>query len=151
VSAIGIICQVNRQEGWMSAEVYLNAGEVTLTKGDPQRDHHVSGHLTRDSSYTFSAKVFDLGSHFGIDNGRISKLDLFHSGGRVAHYDRGWITHPGTPADKAALATVMAGFPPLAPELIAAQDEHVRGAQAAERKEARSLSRQFNQTQERER
>jgi hypothetical protein len=135
----------------MSAEGYSNAGEVTLTKGDPQTDHHVSGYLTRDSSYTFSAKVFDLGSHFGIDNGRISKLDLFHNGSSVAHYDRGWITEPGTPADKAALATVMAGFPPLASELMAAQDEQARGAQAAERRAARALSRQFNQTQERER
>lgn len=54
--------------------------------------------------YTFEAKLFDNGSTYGINNGRISKLSIYNDGERVAkrnffaayivNYDRGWDIKP---------------------------------------------------------
>jgi len=38
----------------------------------------------------YFAKIFDEGSIFGINNGRISKLTLEINGKMVLNYDRGW-------------------------------------------------------------
>jgi hypothetical protein len=40
--------------------------------------------------HSFQAKIYDEGSHFGIDDGRVSKLSI--SG--VCNYDRGWDSQP---------------------------------------------------------
>lgn len=43
----------------------------------------------------WSAKVYDLPSRFGIDEGRVSKLTVKDLGGEVIiHYDRGWDIPP---------------------------------------------------------
>ena len=39
--------------------------------------------------YEYAAKVYDIGSRFGIDNGRISKLEIKKNGRWVFNYDRG--------------------------------------------------------------
>ena len=52
----------------------------------------VNGKIGDD--YWFEAKLFDVGSHFGIDNGRVSKLHVRHKGGDVICYDRGWDVRP---------------------------------------------------------
>ena len=44
--------------------------------------------------YKYYVKAYDEGSEFGIDGGRISKLDILRNGERVALYDREWITKP---------------------------------------------------------
>jgi hypothetical protein len=85
--------------------------KVTITKGDPAQDFWLSGHVTKAPAYTFHAKVYDAGSEFGIDNGRISKLTVFHNGNAVMHYDRGWDQKPGSWKDKKALRDIVAGFP----------------------------------------
>ena len=41
-------------------------------------------------SYTFCAKVYDIGSQYGIDGGRVSKLEMRKAGQLVLNYDRGW-------------------------------------------------------------
>ena len=38
----------------------------------------------------FSAKVYEVGSEFGIDGGKISKLMIKVNGRMTVHYDRGW-------------------------------------------------------------
>lgn len=40
--------------------------------------------------YWFEAKQFDVGSDFGINEGRVSKLHITHDGADVVCYDRGW-------------------------------------------------------------
>lgn len=40
------------------------------------------------------AKVYDEGSEFGIDEGRISKLTIKIDGKTVVNYDRGWDIEP---------------------------------------------------------
>lgn len=49
--------------------------------------------------YQFEAKLFDEGSCFGINNGRVSKLHIWPKGGYMfapgtINYDRGWDIKP---------------------------------------------------------
>lgn len=44
----------------------------------------------------YTIKVFDGPSEFGINQGRISKLELKQDGEIVANYDRGWDIYPTT-------------------------------------------------------
>ena len=55
--------------------------------------------------YKFQAKVFDEGSKYGIDGGRISKLSIWDEDMRnktnffdscIVNYDRGWDIEPET-------------------------------------------------------
>lgn len=45
-------------------------------------------------TYFYSVKVFDKGSQFGIDGGRISKLSITLDDNFVVNYDRGWDIKP---------------------------------------------------------
>lgn len=40
--------------------------------------------------YKYWAKVYEEGSIYGIDEGRISKLEVRKDGKTVTNYDRGW-------------------------------------------------------------
>lgn len=42
----------------------------------------------------YFAKVYDEGSDYGIDGGRISKLTITIDGVKVVNYDRGWDIEP---------------------------------------------------------
>lgn len=64
--------------------------------------------------YTFSAKLFDTGSEFGIDKGRVSKLSIKRKGtgfmqwdGYIVNYDRGWDIIPEKEEDVLIFKTVM--------------------------------------------
>ncbi len=46
------------------------------------------------SIFHFCVKVYQRGSQYGIDGGRISKLNLRRSDIVVANYDRGWDVEP---------------------------------------------------------
>lgn len=48
----------------------------------------------RIEQYQFQAKVYDIGSKFGINNGRVSKLSLREDGVEIFSYDRGWDKKP---------------------------------------------------------
>ncbi|WP_425374475.1 DUF7678 domain-containing protein [Mesorhizobium waimense] len=54
----------------------------------------MSGSVNENPAYSFTAKVFDVGSRYGLDGGQISKLSLYHGGHEVASYDRDWTTRP---------------------------------------------------------
>ena len=47
------------------------------------------------NGFEFEAKVYDLGSIYGIDEGRVSKLAIYRDKprGAVVDYDRGWVTY----------------------------------------------------------
>ncbi len=75
--------------------------EAQFTKFDLQ-DNWVNGLVGKN--YEFEAKLFDTGSMFGINNGRVSKLsirELCRSNttnswfdGVIVNYDRGWDIEP---------------------------------------------------------
>ena len=77
---------------------------------DIQRDtekHWVTGSC---GDYRFSAKVYDIGSKYGINGGRVSKLEIRrvekNRGNQkktvVANYDRGWDIKPESSGDSIA-------------------------------------------------
>ena len=45
---------------------------------------------------TYEVKHFEEGSDFGIDGGRISKLECHANGKTILHYERGWNKKPET-------------------------------------------------------
>ncbi len=52
-------------------------------------------------TYEYWMKHFEEGSQFGIDGGRISKLQINEDGKMVCSYDRGWEKKPTGAAKKA--------------------------------------------------
>lgn len=62
--------------------------------------------------YTFSAKVYEEGSDYGINGGRISKLLVKDSTGKeVVVYERGWDVHPTDDDAKTVLDMILRKFP----------------------------------------
>lgn len=55
----------------------------------------------------YTIKVFDKPSEFGINHGKISKLQLKQDGEIVANYDRGWDIHPTTKEAELALCILL--------------------------------------------
>ena len=49
------------------------------------------------SIFHYWIKVYDTGSQYGIEGGRISKLMLKRDGKTVCSYDRGWDIRPAAP------------------------------------------------------
>jgi len=58
-------------------------------------------------AFHYQAKVHDVGSIYGIRQGRISKLTLKQDGEVVLNYDRGWDVKPTTPEAEIALEILM--------------------------------------------
>ena len=58
----------------------------------------------------FQAKVYDEGSQFGINNGRISKLYASVNGKVLFTYDRGWDVKPKDAFSQDALNELLAKF-----------------------------------------
>ncbi len=61
-------------------------------------------------SVTFSVKHFEEPNEFGIDEGRISKLELRVKGKIVANYDRGWDIRSTDDAVEKALQYVIGTY-----------------------------------------
>lgn len=60
--------------------------------------------------YSFEAKLYDEGSNFGINGGRVSKLritDKLAPGKSIVSYDRGWDLKPESETDKNVFREVM--------------------------------------------
>ena len=64
---------------------------------------------TTTDGHTFYVKHYDNGSPFGIDEGRVSKLEIRKDGRIVTNYDRGWDIEPAD-ATKAAYTEILAAF-----------------------------------------
>lgn len=74
--------------------------EAKFTKFDTN-SQWVEGNI---GEYNFEAKLFDEGSQYGIDNGRVSKLSIWSEKIRqeknnffsdcIVNYDRGWDIEP---------------------------------------------------------
>jgi hypothetical protein len=89
----------------------VNTDKVTILEGDPVTDFWLKGTVNRYPGYTFQAKVYDVGSVFGIGEGRISKLQVWRGDRSVMHYDRGWDEKPARRRDRKVLQEILAGFP----------------------------------------
>lgn len=55
----------------------------------------------------YTLKVYDESSKFGINHGKISKLELKQDDKIVANYDRGWDIYPTTKEDEMALCILL--------------------------------------------
>ena len=65
--------------------------------------------------YEWDAKVFDEGSRFGIDGGRVSKLEIrtydkHEKPKLICNYDRGWDIRPQNETDQKATDAVLKMF-----------------------------------------
>ena len=112
-----------------SAKVEVFGDEEELTKLS------ISGRLVDDPDIHFEAKVYDVGSSYGIADGRISKLsvhDMCDGGKTLFEYSRGWpedhLGVPQVPAEgreREILQTIVEGFPePQQPEMKETVQEH---------------------------
>lgn len=71
---------------------------------------YIDGRVLTMPGYGFQAKVYDQPSKFGIEGGKISKLDVTKDGELVGRYDRGWDLKPRTAADKEAVRRIRNGL-----------------------------------------
>lgn len=80
-----------RAASYFSSMTQKQKNTPTITNF-PTDSNWVSGSC---SSFTFEAKLFDDGSEFGINEGRVSKLEIVDQfGGVQVRYDRGWDIEP---------------------------------------------------------
>lgn len=99
-----------------TAEQLYDASRIRIKEGNIVTDLWIGGSCQRYPGYSFAAKVFDYGSEFGIENGRISKLHVWNRHGKeIMHYDRGWsgCIPPRTREHLAILQEIMRGFPEI--------------------------------------
>ncbi|MBL4645538.1 MAG: hypothetical protein JKY99_03655 [Rhizobiales bacterium] len=83
---------------------------MDITKGDPEKDLYIHGNITDMKGYSFTVKAYDLPSKYGIEGGKISKLDIRKGGVSVVRYDRGWDAKPQTARDLEATRKVQDAF-----------------------------------------
>jgi hypothetical protein len=58
--------------------------------------------------WKFEAKVYELPSSFGIESGRVSKLQVTTKKRKILfHYDRGWVEIPNTTLQYLALKSIL--------------------------------------------
>lgn len=60
-----------------------------------------------DSIFHYWMKVYEEGSEFGIEGGKISKLMLKRDGAIVCNYDRGWDIKPTDSETQLALELLL--------------------------------------------
>ena len=61
------------------------------------------------SIFRYWLKVYEDGSEWGIDGGKVSKLMLKRDGMIVANYDRGWDIKPADPDTQLAVDILLHG------------------------------------------
>ena len=57
--------------------------------------------------YHYWVKVYEIGSEYGIEGGKISKLMIKRNGQIVCNYDRGWDIHPTCKEAEMALCILL--------------------------------------------
>ena len=63
--------------------------------------------LIKSKVYKYQVKVYEVGSEFGIDGGKISKAWISLGGKAVVNYDRGWDIEPVDEGAEIALAILI--------------------------------------------
>ena len=111
------VVDILEQAGVPKREISLNAecvarrtstNAVTITRDNRKEDYWIHGTV---GDFKFEAKMFDEGSVYGIDHGRVSKLwmvrALPNNGREIVSYERGWDVRPKSPEAKAAFSELM--------------------------------------------
>ena len=62
-----------------------------------------------DSIFHYWMKVYEEGSQFGINGGKVSKLMLKRNDKVVCNYDRGWDIEPADPDTQLAVEILLHG------------------------------------------
>ncbi|MEE9398547.1 MAG: hypothetical protein V3V31_16230 [Methylococcales bacterium] len=107
---------------------YYDASKVTLSEGqdDIENSFSIGGMVNNFPDYIFSAKVFDEGSIFGIENGRLSKLTVHELGNEIINYQRGWAVgeEPENLSEehKTVLDIIVSAFPEMEQNIAQKQD-----------------------------
>ncbi|MEP3346336.1 MAG: hypothetical protein ABJN34_14890 [Litoreibacter sp.] len=83
---------------------------VAFNERDNDTSLWTDGRIITMEGYTFTAKVHDEPSQFGIDGGKISKLQVCKDGEQVMNYDRGWDDDPKTAEHREALHRIRNGL-----------------------------------------
>jgi len=86
---------------------------LKITSDTRNRDYWIKG--VGNNGITFSAKIFDEGSELGIDNGRISKLDIRVDNKTIVNFDRGWDVGPKSPEQKVIYTAIVSKLNQLSP------------------------------------
>ena len=63
-----------------------------------------------ENGYTYWVKYHEEGSEFGINGGRISKLQINRDGRTVVSYERGWDIEPKSDEDKVFFSKLLSDF-----------------------------------------
>ena len=63
--------------------------------------------LIRGNVYKYQAGVYEEGSEYGIEGGRVHRVMIKHDGEIVVNYDRGWDVEPESEGAKLALAVIL--------------------------------------------
>lgn len=84
--------------------------DLKIEGGKINYQEWTKGEITSMPGYRFWAKVFEIPSSYGIDSGKISKLEIRKDGEPVVRYERGWDLRPETDEDKQALLRVRDGL-----------------------------------------
>lgn len=102
---IGVADAVNATE-----RASLPATDLTLINGTESGSPWISGKIDSMPGYSFHAKLYDQPSKFGIEGGKVSKLQVRKDGEQALSYDRGWDQKPTTSEDREALRCIRAGL-----------------------------------------
>lgn len=77
----------------------LVAGLLNVAS-DPYIDGSIDG-------YDYSVKLYDQPSEYGVDGGRVSKMEVWRDGKLVVNYDRGWDVEPETDGEREIVKKVL--------------------------------------------
>ena len=97
------------QKPQRQAEPSKQAG-ISVNGDQRDKSQWIDGKILTMKGYEFQAKMSDEPSKFGIDGGKIEKLDVRKDGDLVMRYDRGWDKDPQTPEQKEALQRIRNGL-----------------------------------------
>ena len=82
--------------------------KIKVKEKAPADPHWQEGALrVYDDNYHYWVKVYETGSKYGIDGGRVSKLTIKRGSETVANYDRGWDIEPVDEGAKLAMEIIL--------------------------------------------
>ena len=89
----------------------VDHGIVAVTGGDPLTGFAFSGYVRGYRDYFFRAKVHDRGSKFGIECGRVSKLEVRRERELIVRYDRQGLHLLSDARNQDVLTRIIDAFP----------------------------------------
>ncbi|MEL6826619.1 MAG: hypothetical protein AAFN91_10265 [Pseudomonadota bacterium] len=101
---------------WLTANgTVYDASKLSLDNLTIKTNSNAESGRIVGTNLTFSAKVFDRPSNYGIAAGRVSKLTIYDGQKEIANYQRGWDKKPMSLKAHRAVGEVMQGFPSPGP------------------------------------